>query len=88
MRVQVSLPESVTDVRWLVAPVYRLAETTKRLPAVVGVPKLAVSDVPVVVAVPPAVCTSLGVVPPLADTVTVTVVLWLVVAAVPVTVIG
>jgi hypothetical protein len=87
MRVQVLPPESVTDVTWLVAPVYTLADNTSRFPPDVGPAKLAVSDVAVLVAVPAAVCTSRGVLLA-ADTTSVTVVVCVAEGAVPVTVIA
>jgi len=45
--VQVSPAESVTEVMWLVLPTSSLAETTRRLPGVVGVEKAAVKELAV-----------------------------------------
>ncbi len=52
--------ESVTEVTWLVAPVYSLTETTSRSPALVADGKEPLSEVDVVVSVADAVCTRAG----------------------------
>ena len=84
--VQVLPPESVTEVIWLVAPVYTLADSTNRWPLVVAVGKEPFSDVDEDVSVPLAVWTSLGVVPEGAVTVKVKVVACTAEVPVPVTV--
>lgn len=86
MRVQVFPAESVTDVIGLVAPVYTLADSTKRWPLVVAVGNEALSDVADAVSVPLAVWTRSGVVPEGAMTVNVKVVLCTAETPVPVTV--
>jgi hypothetical protein len=60
---------SVTEVMWLVAPLYALAESTSRCPLVVGVGNEPLSDVAAAVSVAPAYCTNAGVVPDAAWTV-------------------
>jgi hypothetical protein len=86
MRVQVFPAESVTDVIGLVDPVYTLAESTSRWPAVVGTenePEIAVEEV---VSVPLALWTSCGAAPVGEVTVRPKVVEWVAEAPVPVTV--
>ena len=51
---------SVTEVMWLVAPLYSLAESTRRSPPPVWVGKEPDSDVDDAVSVPLAVCTRWG----------------------------
>ena len=80
--------ESVTEVMGLVAPVYELADSTSRLPVVVAVGNVPVSEVAELVSVALAVWTRCGAVPVGAVTVRVKVVEWVFAVPVPVTVIG
>jgi hypothetical protein len=85
MCVHRSPAESVTEVMWLVAPLYSLADRTNRSPAVVGVGNAAVSVVAAAVSVPLAIWTSCGVADA-AFTVREYPVVWVALTPVPVTV--
>lgn len=86
MRVHMFPAESVTEVIGLVAPVYTLADSTKRWPLDVAVGKEPLNEVAEAVSVPLADWTRLGVVPEGAVTVKVKVAAWTAEVPVPVTV--
>ena len=79
---------SVTEVMWLVEPLYSLADSTRRSPLVVGLGKEPLSDVAVADSVAPAYWTNAGVVPDAVWTVRLNDAVWVADAPVPVTVIG
>ena len=84
MRAQVFPAESVTEVIGLVAPVYTLADSTSRSPALVAAGNDPLRVVEDVVSVPQALWTSCGVVPVGAFTVRAKVVVWVAEDPVPV----